>query len=240
MRRLVIPAVVVVMLIALTVSGAYLLKGTLPISNPASATPGQTPEHSSSLASETFDKLRVSAAVPGGWKIVAGSGRFSVAAVPNRANKSGQLVATGSSSSVVACRALPSPHGATLTLSLDLRLDAAKPHDLLVLEVGPGTRPLAASVGVDRRGHFGYLDGGKQVSSDRPLSPKTWYQMTLVLHGASKTYDWQVLGQDGSVMFRRLNMRWNPGVRQGVDSLCLTAPPGPGTKLYVDNLEVLG
>src|SRR5437764_410990 len=107
MRRLVIPAVVVVTLTALTVSGAYLLKGKLPISNPASAEPEQSPEHASSLAMETFDNLRLSATVPGGWRIVAGSGRFAVAAVPNRANKSGQLGATGTASSVMVCRPLP-------------------------------------------------------------------------------------------------------------------------------------
>jgi hypothetical protein len=240
MRRLVIPAVVVVMLTALTVSGAYLLKGKLPTSNPASAEPEQNPEHASSLAMETFDKLRLSATVPGGWKIVAGSGRFAVAAVPNRANKSGQLAATGSASSVMVCRPLPPPHAKTLTLKLDLRLDAPKPHDLLFLEVGPGARPLAAAVGVDHAGRFAYLDGGKQVSTAGPLSPKSWYQMTLVLHVTSTTYDWQVVGPGRSVVFRRLNIRWNPRTWKGAYSVCLTAPPGPGTRLYVDNLEVLG
>ena len=240
MRRLVIPAVVVVTLTALTVSGAYLLKGKLPISNPASAEPEQSPEHASSLAMETFDNLRLSATVPGGWRIVAGSGRFAVAAVPNRANKSGQFGATGSASSVMVCRPLPPRHATNLTFKLDLRLDAAKPHDLLFVDVGPGARPLAAAVGVDHTGRFAYLDGGKQVSTAGALSPKSWYQMTLVLRLASTTYDWQVVGPGRSMVFRRLNIRWNPGTWKGAYSLCLTAPPGPATRLYVDNLEVFG
>ena len=113
------------------------------------------------------------------------------------------------------CRPLPPRHATNLTFKLDLRLDAAKPHDLLFVDVGPGARPLAAAVGVDHTGRFAYLDGGKQVSTAGALSPKSWYQMTLVLRLASTTYDWQVVGPGRSMVFRRLNIRWNPGTWKG-------------------------
>jgi hypothetical protein len=232
MRRIVLPAVVVVGLAALTIVGLSFMSEMLQGPGPARAEGGTV------LMTETFDRLALQASVPGGWRIVGGSGRLSVAAVPSRSNKSGRLVATGSSGSAVACRSLPGAVGTTLTVNLALRLDGAQPRDLLLVEVGAGARPLAAALGVDRAGRIMFLDGGSEVSVIRTLSANTWYQVSFGIHMASKTYDVQLVAADGSVVFRSMDVRWNPGARTGTTSICLTAPSGPGSSLYFDNLEV--
>ena len=237
-RRIAIPAIAVMALAAVTLSGGYLLKEMLPTPSGATAELNPEPPRPWSVM-EAFDNLPLTSAIPGGWEIVSGSGRFSVDVVPTSVNRSGRLEATGDDEAVVACRALSPPNTRTLTLSLDLSVDAAKPHDVLFLAVGPGPRPLAATVGIGHSGRFTVVDGSEEVTFDNSLEPKTWYQMTLVLHAATRTYDWEV-GRLGGSVFSRIGMHWSPFLPEERYFLCLSAPPGPGTRLYVDNLQVSG
>jgi hypothetical protein len=101
-------------------------------------------------------------------------------------------------------------------------------------------RPLAASLAVDHTGRMAFLEGGSQVNIGRNLSPIAWYQVTFVLHMASKTYDAQLAVPGGLVAFRSLNLRWNPAARSGTNSICPIGPSASGSSLYVDNLEARG
>jgi hypothetical protein len=176
----------------------------------------------------TFDDL-ITDAAPDGWEVLAGTA--SAVPFPNAVDRSVRLQTGVDTAQASFCTSLP--EGDTRFVTIDLfarqwpgtavRLDGASAS--FGLEIGPS---LTAVV----------LPGAASLSL-LPLDTATWYRVGFALDPDADSLELSLSPLDAAGDFQvvPLPAGWTDGSPANA-RLCISAPPGAGGELYVDNVTI--
>jgi hypothetical protein len=168
------------------------------------------------IVDDTFDDLSINSPLPQPWKVTR-SGVAVAIALPTSIDRSVRLRASDGSPER-ACHPLPAGAVADLRLELDFVLETAPSSDSTIVALMSGATE-AIAIGIDRTGRLAGAD-----STSSALSPGTWAHLSLIVHRASSTIDWEVIA-DGTVLGAARN-RPLANAAAGISGFCLESPQG--------------
>jgi hypothetical protein len=167
------------------------------------------------IVDETFDGLSINSSLPPSWD-VTGSGAAVVIALPTSVDRSVRLRASDGGNAERACHPLPPGATVDLRIELDFVLETALSSDTNLVTLASGAND-AVTIGLDRNGR---LLGADATSGSLPAG--TWAHLSLTMHRASPTVDWEVTAAGTSLGAAR--NRAPDNAFSGISALCLQSP----------------
>lgn len=208
--------------------GGGIAAGTLPAK-------GGPPPGPQLVFADDFDPWPAGRAPIMGWVIrpndpVSAFTIVKLASSPS--NGFAQLAAPIPGHDVRACKDFPAVGAGQVTVDLRIRLTRAGGSDGVVEIRGSTTE--AASVRFGRSGQFAYYRGGLKIRTLVPIKLGAWYRSVVVVHIASRTYDWRLLDAAGRELISVKDVAWKGAVKDSpVDKVCVRTPTG-GTDVALD------
>ena len=193
--------------------------------------PGPAP-----LMDNDFEPWPLGDASGTGWFVREEDPPASLAIVEEGPDKRAlRVTAAPSGDFVRACRDHPDVPDVELDLAARFRVGEGGTSDSIVVSMR-GSGGEAASIRVTDRDRLAWFDGSAKVQSDTTIERGRWYRVEVVVDQDARTYDFQVLTDDGDQVFARKGSAWRFPEVKNVRRLCQeTASGQPGQ--YVDLAE---
>ena len=175
---------------------------------------------------DTFDVFAVGATAPNGWEPRDGEpvDRVAVAAAPGHGNV--LALRSTASENARACKSFTSVAAGTMTATVTIRLGGLATADATITSLRlHGSEAVLVRFGSG--GTFAYYSGATKVRTAVPWKLGTWYQSTVRVDLATRTYDWQ-LGVEGAKvpLVRVAAIAFHDRAAVAVDSVCVQTSSG--------------
>ncbi len=187
---------------------------------------------------DDFDPWTIGSSPSIGWELRSNDPpkAFTIVGVPSKTDKSARMSAKSIGNDVRACKDFPATTSGDITIDVKVRLSRnAGTSDAVITEVrGAGIQ--AASVRFGKNGYFAYFRGQLKARTLVPVRAGVWYRSIVVVHVASRTYDWRLTTASGRGVLTRLAIPWRDASsreRPPLDRTCLQTPTG-GRRIALD------
>jgi hypothetical protein len=163
---------------------------------------------------------------------------LTIARLPPSTTNSASLAAPTPGLDVRACKSFPAASG-DITVDLKVRLSRLGGSDGVLTEMR-GASGVSASVRVGQVGTFAYYRGATKVKTTVQFRAGAWYRSIVVVHVASRTYDWRLLDAAGRQLLQVKGVAWRDPGKAGPDRICVRTPTGgSGISLAWDDVRVI-
>jgi hypothetical protein len=210
-----------------------------------------TPTGPQVIFADDFDPWPLGPATQTGWELrpTDPPRALVIRQAPSNETPSAALLASSAGQDVRACKSFDPIVGGDVTVDVRVRLSRIGATDAVITEVrAPGA--VTASVrfgrsskpGVVRRrpATFSYYRGSTEVRTAVRYRPGAWYRSVVVVHLATRTYDWRVLDATGRQLLVVKGVPWRDAGKVAPDRVCLKTPTGgPGMVLDWDDPRVI-
>ncbi len=218
------------------------LHGVIDLGAGIAAGPHRTPEKPGTpevVFTDNFNPWPVGARPDIGWELNTGDPprSFTIRKVVAARSNSASLSAPASAGEIRACKAFPDATSGTVTVDVRVRITRLPPLDAVLTEVhGSGVQ--AASVRFSRSGVFAYIKGAIKIRTPVRFRGGIWYHSIVVVHVASRTYDWRITNAAGRRLVSVSGIAWRDPPTAPLDRVCLRVPGGSGIALDWDDIQV--
>jgi hypothetical protein len=201
--------------------------------------PTGSPAGGTDVLSTSFDPLAPGRPLDPGWTrdSLDPDGTVAVATFTSPTDHSARAVAGPTGADLQVCRLFAPASGGDLSVEVDVLLDGPAIGSAVLTSIRGDDE--VANVRLGSNGRFGYTAGALRPTLELRASSGVWYRSSLVVHLATKTYDWQLRDRaSGAVLHTQSAIPWASTVPSSVERLCLRTPEGPGASLVFDNLRI--
>ncbi|HSL33500.1 MAG TPA: hypothetical protein VK871_07605 [Candidatus Limnocylindrales bacterium] len=214
-----------------------------PTSSPAGSA-GETPSAAPSVAGATalftdnFDPWPLGGPIGNGWELgpagVAGS--LTAVADPSGAGRHALLAPAGPEA-VRACKAFGPIASGDVVAEVRVNLDTIAAADGVITSLRDRSGE-AVSVRYGQGGTFAWYAGETKVRSTVPIRLDTWLRSTVTVHVASRTLDWRLTTDDGTLVVKASGVPFREATATQVSELCVQTSMGAGGGLRFDDVRV--
>ncbi len=202
--------------------------------------PAAVPPKPRTIFIDDFNPWPVGSSPNTGWKLGATdpAKAFTIVGRPTATNRSASIASSTAGQEIQACKSFPT--GKTdVTVKLRVRLARTGATDGVITNVR-GSKVEAARVLFGRSGFFAYFRGATKIITLVPVRAGAWYQSTVVVHVARRTYDWQLRNGRGRLILGVRGIPWRQVSTAPLDRVCVRSPSGGrGIALDWDDASVI-
>jgi hypothetical protein len=205
--------------------------------SPTVSAPPSVPTRTA-VFTDNFDPWPLDGPIGNGWELAPADVRGSLTAVADT-SKAGRdaLLKPAASSTVRACKSFaPAPIDGTMA-AVRVRLDGIGGADAVITSLRDPSGE-AVSVRFGQGGTFAYYAGNIKVRTAVPIRLATWYRSEVTIHPESRTYDWRLYLEDGTLVVRAKGIRYRDAAAQQVSELCVQTSDRAGVGLRFDDVRV--
>jgi hypothetical protein len=188
------------------------------------------------LVHDDFNPRPVGGSLGLGWTILPpeaiGSAQIVTTGEPDRSAR----VTNGDGTGARLCRAFAASTR-DVTVTIDVRYDGAVGSDSVLTSVRGGAE--AASVRFGSGGTFVYNSAAERVKTDASFAPGVWYHSVVVVHPATKTFDWDIRERGSAAPLLSVQgVAWRSSAPTELNQLCVSPPEGAANGLLFDNVQI--